>query len=783
MVDKLNTGYTADSIKVLKGLEAVRKRPGMYIGNTDEISGLHHMLYEVLDNAIDEALAGYCKNIIVKLHTDGSASVEDDGRGIPVDIHKEEGISAAEVIMTQLHAGGKFSQDVYKVSGGLHGVGVSVVNALSSHLTLKVWQNKKEYEMCFSKGLTQTPLTEVGTTKKRGTYIRFLPDNEIFSKTTFDYKLLCVRFQELAFLNPGISIVAIDERSDSPVETRFHDTGGVESFAKSLCKNKTILNSTPLIVRGQNHQIEVDCSIFWTNSYSEQSLFFTNTIPQIDGGTHAIGLRAGLTKALQNHVRDKGTKNQQKIEFTGDDIREGMVCILSIKVPDPKFSSQTKEKLVSSQVRQVVEAITTKEVESWLEENPNDSSKVINRILESANAREAARRARDLSRKNKASNELNFQVAKKLAGCSEKDPSKCQLFIVEGDSAGGSAKQARDRFFQAVLPLRGKILNIEKVNFAKALTSEMIATLVAAIGTGIGDEFNLAKLRYHKIVIMTDADVDGKHIAALLLTFFYRYMRPLIEAGHIHLAKPPLYGIVGKKSTEYIKDDRDFIKYILDRGASDSLITDSNGNQLINKEDLLLYLNDIQEVKNSNLDRIYQWGLAAKSFDQSIDDQTALERLNAYLSSNKKGSWRIKGDSVSHQHHGVDILYKFDRSTLPAQIRKQLEDITANWSKFWGNNSFLKGEAISNPVEFFDQVMDRGRQGLNIQRFKGLGEMNPRELGVTTMQEYMQVQLGTELTEEIIQEASEVCSRLMGDNVAERRKFIEENARFADVDL
>jgi len=782
MDDKLNSGYNADSIKVLKGLEAVRKRPGMNIGNTDEKDGLEQMLAELRDNAIDEALAGHCKNIIIRLYSDGSASVEDDGRGIPVDIHKEEGISAAEVIMTQLHAGGKFGQGAYKVSGGLHGVGASVVNALSSYLTMTIWKDKKEYEMSFAKGVTVSPLREIGPTKKKGTYIRFLPDPEIFSKTVFDYKSLCIRLQELAFLNPGISIVAIDERGDEKIETKFYDTGGIESFARNLCKSKSILNATPLLIRGQAHQIEVDCAIFWTSSYSEQTLFFTNTIPQADGGTHAIGLRAGLTKALQSYVKDKGTKNQQKTEFSGDDIREGMVCVLSIKVPDPKFSSQTKEKLVSSQVRQVVESITTKEVESWLEENPADSGKVINRILESANAREAARRARDLSRKNKASNELNFQVAKKLAGCSEKDPAKCQLFIVEGDSAGGSAKQARDRFFQAVLPLRGKILNIEKVNFAKALTSEMITTLIAAIGTGIGEDFSLTKLRYHKIVIMTDADVDGKHIAALLLTFFYRYMRPLIEEGHIYLAKPPLYGIVSKKATEYIKDDRDFIKYILDRGATESTIVDRNGNALIDKEQLIVYLNEVQKLKYS-LDRIYQWALAAKAFAKNIDNHTALQRLKTHLSNNRQGNWEIKEHGITHQHHGVDVIYKFDLNYVPDQTRIHLENFTENWSRLWGSDSYLKGELIADPIAFFDQVMDRGRQGLSIQRYKGLGEMNPRELGITTMQEYMQVQLGRELTEEIINEASEVCSKLMGDNVAERRKFIEENARFADVDL
>lgn len=779
MGNKSDSLYDADSIKVLKGLDAVRKRPGMYIGNTDEISGLHHMLYEVVDNAIDEALAGHCKKIIVILYPDGSASVEDDGRGIPVGLHKEEGISAAEVIMTQLHAGGKFSQDVYKVSGGLHGVGVSVVNALSKQLTVKIWQGKKEYCMEFERGVTTVGLKALGPTSKRGTFVRFLPDPSIFSKTVFDYKQLCLRFRELAFLNPGISITIRDERDTSPLQDVFFDTGGVESFAKHLCGNKQILNTTPLTIKSKQNDVEVDCTIFWTAGYSEQSLFFTNTIPQHDGGTHVAGLRSGLTKSFQNYIKEKGTKAQQKAEFVGEDIREGMVCVLSVKVPDPKFSSQTKEKLVSSNVRQVVEGLTTKFTEHWLEENPSESSKVIQKVVDSANAREAARRARDLSRKNKSSNELNLQVAKRLAGCSEKDPSKCELFIVEGDSAGGSAKQARDRFVQAVLPLRGKILNIEKVNFAKALTSEIIATLVAAIGTGIGDDFNISKLKYHKIIIMTDADVDGKHISALLLTFFFRYMRPLIESGHIYLANPPLYGIIHRKNIDYIKDDKDFAHYILKRGISDLSIVDGDSKPLATSKEITTYLNSVYNIKNILTDRMHYYAVSAKLFGNEQGDQ--LDLLMNYMSKTKPGTWKKEGEKILCNHNGVEQSYIVDHSKLARETSYTLVSFTNAWGHLWGDNVFVDQKPVHDPFQLFDEIMHRGRRGLQIQRYKGLGEMNPRELGSTTMKVYTQVTL--EQTEEILNEANQMCADLMGENVAARRRFIESNAKYAEVDL
>jgi DNA gyrase subunit B len=543
------------------------------------------MLTEVLDNAIDESLAGFCKNIDVVLHEDDSASVLDDGRGIPVGIHKSEGISAAEVIMTQLHAGGKFSQDVYEVSGGLHGVGVSVVNALSKKLELKIYQNKHVYEAEFAQGATVRHITEIGSTKNQGTYIRFWPDPEIFSQTEFDYKLLVQRFRELAFLNPGVRISLHDRKTGERAD--FYDTGGIQAFAKYICGTKIIINKTPLVIKEKYNDVDIDCVIYWTKGYSENAQYFTNTIPQSDGGTHVAGLRAGLTKSFQSYVKDKGTKAQQKTEFLGEDIREGMCCVLSIKVADPKFASQTKEKLVSSNVRQAVEHVTTKYTSDWLEENPEDSGAIIQKIIDSAQARDAARKARDLSRKGKS--DITFQVAKKLAGCSEKDPSKCQLFIVEGDSAGGSVKQARDRFTQAVLPLRGKILNIERVGASKALSSEMIATLVSAIGTGIMQDFDLQRLRYHRIVIMTDADVDGRHIEALLLTFFFRYMPQLIQNGHIYIAHPPLYGIVGRKGIEYLRDDSAFYRYIFTRGMSLNSIPDT--------QEMREFLHSVREVR------------------------------------------------------------------------------------------------------------------------------------------------------------------------------------------
>ena len=781
MHEKDRSLYDADSIKVLKGLDAVRKRPGMYIGNTDDISGLHHMLYEVVDNSIDEALAGHCKSIVVTLYTDNSASVSDDGRGIPVGIHKGEGISAAEVIMTQLHAGGKFSQDVYEISGGLHGVGVSVVNALSSKLVLSIYQNQIEYSLEFARGVTTQHLTKVGSTKQRGTFIRFWPDTEIFSQIVFEYKMLLVRFKELAFLNPGIKIKIVDERTNQQQE--FYDTGGVASFAKSICGNKDVVNSQPLVIKNKHNDVYVDCAIYWVSGYTENSYFFTNTIPQADGGTHTAGLRAGLTKSFQNYIKEKGTKNQQKIDFIGEDIREGMCCVLSIKVADPKFSSQTKEKLVSSNVRQAVEHLVAKYTENWLEENPGDSNKVIQKVLDSANAREAARRARDLSRKSK-NTEITFQIAKKLAACSESDPKKCELFIVEGDSAGGSVKQARNRFTQAVLPLRGKILNIEKVNQAKALSSEVISTLIGAIGTGIGTEFDIEKLRYHKIIIMTDADVDGKHIESLLLTFFFRYIPQLLTNGHIYLAAPPLYGIVMKKGVEYLRDDKAFRDYIFKRGIADIQAIDSRGFPIT---DLRQLLDRAVEIRKNLPNTFWEHVISAKAINNNGSDvdpvseeieinmnsnglTVNLDKLLGYMQGKAPGVWKVENNNLYHIYNGITTKHTFDVAN------REMYDFTLQWGDLWGGSATIDGHPADSPFQILDYVQSKGSRSLHVQRYKGLGEM-PFPPLIDAMNKYSQLHL------EDMESADQLCIDLMGDSTIARRRFIETYAHNAEVDL
>ncbi|USO00935.1 MAG: DNA gyrase subunit B [Alphaproteobacteria bacterium] len=756
--------YNAESIQVLKGLEAVRKRPGMYIGDTDDGHGLHHMVYEIVDNAIDEALAGYCKNILVTLHKDGSVSVDDDGRGIPVELHKGEKMSAAEVIMTQLHAGGKFSQSVYKVSGGLHGVGASVVNALSSWMVLEVSRDGKLHSMQFEKGKTVKTLTVLGDTKRTGTKVQFLPDDSIFSDIVFEKKELANRFKELAFLNAGIKIILIDERSTEIVEEIFCDEGGVASFVKMLAKSKKPLHEDVLNISVDGDNISIKCAMLWTESYHETSLFFTNTIPQREGGTHTVGFRAGLTRAIQNYMKENANKNQQKILITGDDIREGLVCVLSVNAADPKFSSQTKEKLVSAFVRPFVENAIFSKVSDWLEENPHISKIILPRILRAASAREAARKARDMSRKQKTG--IDFQVLKKLAGCSEKDPAKCELFLVEGDSAGGSAKQARNRFTQAVLPLRGKILNIEKAKFDQMLNSAAITTLISAIGTSIGENFDIDKIKYHKIIIMTDADVDGKHILSLLLTFFFRYMKPIIDKGFLYIAQPPLYGIKKQGKFTYVRDDKELNEYIFNILSDKEFV---QGKHVLTGDELINYLKDIYKIKHmiQHDGRVVNLLFAAKIFDgEPFNGAKHIPMIKSYLGDNWIINYDDKVLKFMQNNNGVSEELTFNFNSVTAEKMQHLVTFTKKWSKIWA----------SDPIKFYDTCVAAAKKGITIQRYKGLGEMNPEDLSNTAMKSYVQVRV------EHVDEADQICLDLMGESTEARKIFIEKNAEYANLD-
>ncbi|MGH7008646.1 MAG: DNA topoisomerase (ATP-hydrolyzing) subunit B, partial [Stellaceae bacterium] len=759
--------YSAKSIKVLRGLDAVRKRPGMYIGDTDDGSGLHHMVYEVVDNSIDEALAGFCDTVTVTLNPDGSCTVTDNGRGIPVDIHKEEKVSAAQVIMTQLHAGGKFDQNSYKVSGGLHGVGVSVVNALSSRLDLRIWRGGSEHFMRFKDGDPEVPLKVVGkappverngkTGPKTGTEVTFWPSTRTFTKTEFDFATLEHRLRELAFLNSGVTLELTDARGVEPKTVSLHYEGGLEAFAKYLDRAKQTLHPT-VTMAAVKDGITVEVAMEWTDSYHETMLCFTNNIPQRDGGTHLAGYRAALTRTINNYADETGlTKGKDKIPLTGEDMREGLTCILSIKVPDPKFSSQTKDKLVSSEVRPVVDAVVADKLQEWFEKHPSEAKRVVGKVVEAAAAREAARKARELTRRKGALDIANLPG--KLADCQERDPAKSELFIVEGDSAGGSAKQGRDRRFQAILPLKGKILNVERARFDKMLGSAEIGTLIAALGTGIGlEDFDPYKARYHRIIIMTDADVDGSHIRTLLLTFFFRQMASLIDKGFLYIAQPPLYRLQrGNGKAVYLKDDPALEAYCIDAALRDAVFTQHDGVERAGND-----LHDL--LARAGVQRRWVQPLAAKIGSSEVAEQAAIagalspglladpnraieaghltaERLNR-LAPEHERTWQgtvIAGEGLvlSRTRQGVDERRLIDAALLRSSEARRLDADGAQLREVYDRPGTLaardKNWPISGPVSLVEAVMELGRRGIDVTRYKGLGEMNPDQLWETTL--------------------------------------------------
>ncbi|MCA0962636.1 DNA topoisomerase (ATP-hydrolyzing) subunit B [Salipiger bermudensis] len=787
--------YGADSIKVLKGLEAVRKRPGMYIGDTDDGSGLHHMVYEVVDNGIDEALAGHADFVRVKIHADNSVSVRDNGRGIPVDMHAEEGVSAAEVIMTQLHAGGKFDQNSYKVSGGLHGVGVSVVNALSVWLELRIWRNGKEHYAKFSHGETVEHLRVVGDAEgEQGTEVRFLASTETFSNLDFEFATLEKRLRELAFLNSGVRIILEDERPAEPLHTELHYDGGVKEFVKYLDRSKQPMMPEPIYMTGEKDGIGVEVAMWWNDSYNEMVLPFTNNIPQRDGGTHMAGFRGALTRTLTRYATDSGIAKKEKVSFTGDDAREGLTCVLSVKVPDPKFSSQTKDKLVSSEVRPAVENLVNEKLTEWFEEHPNEAKMVVGKIVEAALAREAARKARELTRR-KNPMDVNF-LAGKLKDCSEKDPSKTELFIVEGDSAGGSAQTGRDRGTQAILPLKGKILNVERARFDRMLGSQEIGNLVMALGTGIGrDEFNIDKLRYHKIILMTDADVDGAHIRTLLLTFFYRQMPELIEGGYLYIAQPPLFKVARGRSEVYVKDQAALDDYLIQQGVDGAHLKLGSG-EVITGQDLVRVIDDARQLKRV-LDafpthyprHILEQSAVAGAFVpgavesdlQGVADKVA-ERLDLIAVEYEKG-WqgRItqdRGIRLARILRGVEEVRTLDGPMLRSGEARKTGSFTQALQNVYATPAVLerkdRRQAIYGPLGLLEAVLEEGEKGLSLQRYKGLGEMNPGQLWETTLDPDARTLLQVRVDD--MTEADDIFTKLMGDVVEPRREFIQQNA-------
>jgi len=796
--------YDADSIKVLKGLDAVRKRPGMYIGDTDDGSGLHHMVYEVVDNAVDEALAGHANRIDVILNPDGSCTVRDNGRGIPTDIHKDEGVSAAEVIMTQLHAGGKFDENAYKVSGGLHGVGVSVVNALSEFLDLRIWRDGKEHYMQFRHGDPVAPLKIVGEGNgKKGTEVTFLPSPATFTKTEFDYATLEHRLRELAFLNSGVYVVLTDKRGVEVKETVLHYEGGLKAFVEYLDRAKQPLIPAPVMIVSEKDGVTVEIAMTWNDSYHESTLAFTNNIPQRDGGTHVAGFRAGLTRVVTKYAEDMPAAKKDKVALTGDDCREGLTCVLSVKVPDPKFSSQTKDKLVSSEVRPIVEGAIIDQLGAWFEQHPAEAKTVVGKVVEAAAAREAARKARELTRRKGALD--GASLPGKLADCQERDPAKCEIFIVEGDSAGGSAKQGRNRANQAVLPLRGKILNIERARFDKMLSSESIVNLITALGTGIGrEEFNADKLRYHKIIIMTDADVDGAHIRTLLLTFFYRQMPELIDRGHIYIAQPPLYKATRGKSERYLKDEAELQDHLVAEGSSGSGLSLHSGETITGAHlDELIAHGRLAVAALNNFPRHYprfvleQAAIAgALNPDILSDSQKAADaakyiaqRLDT-LSEEYERGWHGEPTSDGglkfwREVRGVREAVAIDGAVIASADARRLDKMAAELQTTYLKAGVLrrKDEAreIRSPSELLNAIFEWGRKGLALQRYKGLGEMNPEQLWETTLDENARSLLVVKVQH--ADEAGELFAKLMGDVVEPRREFIQDNALYAAVDI
>jgi len=793
--------YGAESIKVLKGLDAVRKRPGMYIGDTDDGSGLHHMVYEVVDNAIDEALEGWATRVEVTLNADGSATVSDDGRGVPTDIHEGEGVSAAEVIMTQLHAGGKFDQNSYKVSGGLHGVGVSVVNALSERLVLTVYRGGLKHEMSFRHGDPVAPLAVTGVAPRRadgefltGTVVAFLPSSETFSNIDFDRHTVEHRLRELAFLNSGVTILFKDLRAAEPFEEIMHYDGGVEAFVRHLDKAKTPLIKTPIVIRGHREKVDLDLALWWNDGYHENVLCFTNNIPQRDGGTHLAAFRSALTRVVTAYAESSGAARREKVTLSGEDAREGLTCVLSVKLPDPKFSSQTKDKLVSSEVRPAVEGLVGDGIASWFEEHPSEARAIIQKIAEAAAAREAARKARELTRRKTA---LDISsLPGKLADCQERDPAKSEVFLVEGDSAGGSAKQARNRENQAVLPLRGKILNVERARFDKMLGSEQIGTLITALGAGIGrDDFDIAKIRYHRIIVMTDADVDGAHIRTLLLTFFYRQMPEVIERGYLYIAQPPLYRASKGKSSRYLKDDAELEAYLVEEGLDGAELDLASGERRTGRD--LESLVTASRSAKANIERLaarapafaVEQGSLAGLFSDAPDPEAAARRFDLYAEEGDgpwSGETAESGFVFSRVRRGVTERIVLDHLLAhSADARRLAERATALAADAFARPATFRrrdrSQEVRGPLDLVECVFEAGRRGLNIQRYKGLGEMNPEQLWETTLDSNARTLLQVKVAH--ADDADDMFTRLMGDLVEPRRDFIQDNALDAEVDI